>query len=167
MNAATNHRRIQQRTCKRILTPYAFVIGAAAAAMVCLAGGCNDPSNGRLEVAGSVTLNRVPLDRGVITFYDPAGNHPSSGAAIVDGKYHLPAGKGLLPGDYKVAIDSADASGETASPVQYSMRIPVSRIPAKYNGETMLSAEVTSTGANQFDFDLTTGGDDVRAEFTR
>jgi hypothetical protein len=146
MRVATNHRRIHYRTCKRTLTQFAFVFGAAAAAMVCLCGGCNDRSNGRLEVSGSVTLDKSPLDQGVITFYDPAGNHPSSGAAIVDGKYHLPAGKGLLPGDYKVAIDSADASGETASPVQY---------------------RVSSTGANQFDFDLTTGGDDVRADFTR
>jgi len=157
MNVATDFRRIHWRACNSTLTQFACVFAAAAAAIVCLCGGCNDPSNGRLEVAGSVTLNKVPLDQGVITFYDPAGNHPSSGAAIVDGKYHLPAGKGLLPGDYKVAIDSADATGETASPVQYSMRIPVSRIPAKYNGETLLSAEVTSTGANQFDFDLTTG----------
>ena len=157
MTVATNHRRIHWCTCTSRLTQFGFVFGAVAAAIVCLCVGCNDPSNGRLEVAGSVTLDKVPLDQGVITFYDPAGNHPSSGAAIVDGKYHLPAGKGLLPGDYKVAIDSADATGETASPVQYSMRIPVSRIPAKYNGETLLSVEVTSTGANQFDFDLTTG----------
>jgi hypothetical protein len=158
MNVATNYRRIQQRTRESTLTQFAFVFGSAAAAIVCLCGGCNEPSNGRLEVAGSVTLNKVPLDQGVITFYDPAGNRPSSGAAIVDGKYHLPAGKGLLPGDYKVAIDSADATGETASPVQYSMSIPISRIPAKYNGETVLSAKVTSTGANQFDFDLSTSG---------
>jgi hypothetical protein len=157
MNVATNYRRLYQRTYKSTPKQFAFVFGAAAAAIGCLCGGCNDSSNGRLEVAGSVTLNNVPLDQGVITFYDPAGNHPSSGAAIVDGKYLLPAGKGLLPGDYKVAIDSADATGETASPVQYSMRIPVSRIPSKYNGETLLSAEVTSAGANQFDFDLTTG----------
>jgi hypothetical protein len=157
MNVATDYRRIHWRTCKSRLTQFGVVFGSAAAAIVCLCGGCNDPSNGRLEVAGSVTLDKVPLDQGVITFYDPAGNHPSSGAAIVDGTYHLPASKGLLPGDYKVAIDSADATGETASPVQYSMSIPVSRIPAKYNGETLLSAEVTSTGANQFDFDLTTG----------
>jgi hypothetical protein len=157
MNVATNHRRIHWRTCTSTLTHFGFVFGAAAAAIVCLCAGCNAPSNGRLEVAGSVTLDKVPLDQGVITFYDPAGSRPSSGAAIVDGKYHLPAGKGLLPGDYKVAIDSADATGETASPIQYSMKIPVSRIPAKYNGQTLLSAAVTSTGANQFDFDLTTG----------
>ena len=67
----------------------------------------------------------------------------------------MPAGKGLLPGTYKVAIDSADPNGATATPAQYTMRIPVSRIPLKYNGETTLTAQVTESGPNQFDFDLT------------
>lgn len=66
----------------------------------------------------------------------------------------MPAEKGLLPGAYKVAIDSADPSGATATPAQYTMRIPVSRIPLKYNGETTLTAQVTDSGPNQFNFEI-------------
>jgi hypothetical protein len=66
----------------------------------------------------------------------------------------LPAVKGLQPGSYKVAIDSADPTGQTATPTQYSMAIPVSRIPLKYNGETTLTADVTADGDNEFDFQL-------------
>jgi hypothetical protein len=63
----------------------------------------------------------------------------------------------LLPGSYKVAIDAADSDGKTASPVEYSMSIPVSRIPLKYNGETTLTAAVDAATDNVFDFSLESG----------
>jgi hypothetical protein len=118
------------------------------------AGGCSRASNGRLEISGKVTLDGAPLDQGLISFNPAKEKLPSAGAAIVAGAYHMPAEKGLLPGAYKVAIDSADPSGATATAAQYTMRIPVSRIPVKYNGETTLTAQVTDSGPNQFDFDI-------------
>jgi hypothetical protein len=119
------------------------------------AGGCSRSSNGRLAISGKVTLDGTPLDQGLISFNPAKEKMPSAGAAIVAGAYHMPATKGLLPGMYKVAIDSADPNGATATPAQYTMRIPVSRIPLNYNGETTLTAQVTDSGPNQFDFDLT------------
>jgi hypothetical protein len=116
--------------------------------------GCGGSSNGRLEVSGMVTLDGRPLDQGSIEFNDPNGKLPSSGAVIANGAYNLPAAKGLQPGSYKAAIDSADPTGQTATPTQYSMAIPVSRIPLKYNGETTLTVDVTADGDNEFDFQL-------------
>ena len=71
------------------------------------AGGCSRSSNGRLEISGKVTLDGAPLDQGLISFNAAQGKLPSAGAVIVGGAYHMPAEKGLLPGEYKVAIDSA------------------------------------------------------------
>jgi hypothetical protein len=116
--------------------------------------GCNQSSNGRVEVSGTVTLDDNFLDSGVITFYSPQEKLPSAGAAILAGKYVIPAVRGLLPGKYSVAIDSADPSGATARPDHQAMEIPVSRIPLRYNGETALLAEVAGARTNRFDFSL-------------
>jgi hypothetical protein len=122
----------------------------AIASVLAGAGGCGGPANGRLSVSGAVTLDGTPLDQGVIAFH-------SSDAAIAGGEYYIAADKGLLPGSYKVAIDSADSTGKTASPVEYSMAIPVSKIPLKYNGETTLVAVVAAAADNVFNFQLETG----------
>ena len=126
-------------------------IGAA-----CIVPGCG-PSNGRLEIRGNVTLNGQPLDQGIISFNDASQKLPSAEATIDAGAFRMPAGKGLLPGKYLVAIDSADPKGPTARPDQYTMEIPMSRIPQKYNVDTVLSAEVDSTKNNEFVFELEAG----------
>lgn len=119
--------------------------------------GCGGSQRERMEVSGKVTLDGVPLDQGLISFRDAAGELPTSEVSIVAGDYHIPSEKGLMPGLYRVAIDSADPNGATASPTQYSMSIPVSRIPLKYNGESVLKAKVTEAGDNRFDFALESG----------
>jgi hypothetical protein len=96
------------------------------------------------------------LDQGVITFASIEEKRPSSGAMILDGEFHIPDGKGLLPGEYRVAIDSADEGGKTSTPGTYTMVIPLSKIPPKYNTDTTLTARVTLDGENHFVFDLST-----------
>ena len=129
-----------------------LAIGFLALAMC----GCGS-GDGREEVSGGVTLDGTPLDAGVISFAAPDARLPAAEAAITDGAYEIPADKGLRPGHYRVAIDSADTSGKTASPTGYPTPIPISRIPIKYNGETVLSADVTEAGDNRFDFALESG----------
>jgi len=132
---------------------------AGLASVLLLGGlsGCGDAGPSRMEISGMVTLDGEPLDQGSIDFRDTAGELPSSGAMISAGAYHIPHEKGLLPGRYQVSIDSAATDGQTASPTEYSMSIPVSRIPLKYNGKSELTAEVSETGANCFDFALESG----------
>jgi hypothetical protein len=134
-----------------------WVAGLIAGVLLLAASGCGRSQTGRMEVSGEVSLDGVALDQGVISFRDGAGELPSSEASIIAGVYRIPREKGLMPGLYKVAIDSADPSGATASPTEYSMSIPVSRIPLKYNGESVLTAEVTKGGDNRFDFALESG----------
>jgi len=129
----------------------------AIVAMLAVAGGCGGSVDGRLPVSGAVTLDGAPLDQGVIAFHSVEATLPPVEATIAAGEYFIAAGKGLLPGNYKVAIDSADSTGKTASPVEYSMAIPVSRVPLKYNGETTLVAAVDAAADNVFNFQLETG----------
>jgi hypothetical protein len=128
----------------------------AIAAILLVGGGCGGSADGRLPVSGAVTLDGTPLDQGVIAFHSEEAGRPPVETVIAAGEYFIAADKGLLPGSYKVAIDSADSTGKTASPVQYSMAIPVSRIPLKYNGETTLVAAVDATADNVFNFQLET-----------
>jgi hypothetical protein len=140
--------------------PVGIMIRFAGLMGVLLLGGfsgCSDGGPSRLEISGMVTLDGEPLDQGSIDFRDTAGELPTSGAMISAGVYHIPHEKGLLPGRYQVSIDSADPDGQTASPTEYSMSIPVSRIPLKYNGKSELTAEVSETSANRFDFALESG----------
>jgi hypothetical protein len=130
-------------------------VSGIAVFAVFLATGCGGPANGRLEISGNVTLDGVPLDQGVITFTDAERKLPSSGAMIAAGEFHIPGGKGLQPGEYKVSIDSADESNAGGSVGPYSMVIPRSKIPPRYNTETVLTANVTLDGDNVFVFDLT------------
>jgi hypothetical protein len=123
---------------------------------ICASCGCGS-SNGRLEISGTVKLDGQPLDQGIISFNDAEGKKPSVEAAIQDGAFVVPAEKGPLPGKYRVAIDSADANGPTARPDQYTMEIPMSRIPPRYNLETTLTVNVEDRSSNEFVFDLESG----------
>jgi hypothetical protein len=122
-----------------------------------LTSGCGGPANGRLGISGTVILDGKPLDQGVITFASDDPESPSSGAMVLEGEFQIPDGKGLRPGEYKVAIDAADEGGATGTPgADYTMVIPLSKIPPKYNTETTLKAQVISDGDNDFVFDLST-----------
>jgi len=75
----------------------------------------------------------------------------------------MPAEKGLLPGKYLVAIDSADPHGPTAHPDQYTMEIPMSKIPAKYNLETTLRPKSIHPRTMNSHFDLQAGNEHGRS----
>ena len=126
-------------------------------ALVCGIG-CAEPS-GLLPVSGTVSFKGKPLDQGAIQFLPLEGSPTESGAGIKEGEYSIPAENGLAPGKYKVTVFSYDESGAkepdtTTMPgdtvgVQFK-----ERIPAKYNTETILKAEVVAGETNVFDFQL-------------
>lgn len=114
----------------------------------------------RHAVSGRVQLDGKPLESGSIQFLPIEGSSPggvsvSGGTLINQGAYTIGRAKGLTPGKYKVSITSA-AGGtapaeETPGP---ALPPPKELIPAKYNVGSTLKAEVTATGPNTFDFDL-------------
>jgi len=133
-----------------------FAVGCGMIIVLMVTAGCGS-SDGRVAVAGTVTLDDQPLDNGVITFLPQDKKLRTAGAAIELGQYQVPAEQGLYPGKYFVAIDASDPTQTAARPDHPGMAIPVSRIPLRYNGETELTAEINADDDNRFDFALQGG----------
>lgn len=113
--------------------------------MVALAGCSNDITS----VSGVVTMDGVPLEGAQLDFW-PQGtknDRPSTAVTDAEGRYTLSymAGKeGAVIGQHKVSITTArDAEAPAVREV----------IPAKYNKNTTLTADVTS-GGSTINFDL-------------
>lgn len=127
---------------------------AVALAVLCLTG-CED-TGGKVGISGAVTLQGQPLDKGTIDFFEPEAMQRTAGAPIENGKYSLPAMKGLLPGKYRVKISAIEAFD--ISPAEYAAGKkappPKERIPAKYNVQSQEFIEVQKAGKNQFDFPI-------------
>ena len=126
------------------------------------AAGCGG-SDGldRQAVTGTVSLDGAPLKEGQIQFF-PAANTKeaiATGARITGGTFSIPRADGPIPGTYTVQIT---ASGGEQAPPEGSDGMPGTGpkhdkelIPAKYNAQTTLKADVKSGEANKFDFPLT------------
>ena len=110
-------------------------------------GGCSDLAN----VTGKVTLDGAPLPNALVTF-TPAEGRASTGQTDQDGKYELSYTfdrLGAEVGSHTVRITSAASAESEAGPVE--------TLPARYNADTELKAELKS-GLNEVDFDLESGG---------
>lgn len=131
-------------------------------AAVAIAQGCG-PKTDRLSLSGDVTLNGAPLDNGSIRFSSTGdGSLQSTGAVIVDGAFVIPVEKGLLPGKYRVEINSPDDHAKPVRVAAYpggpTMEVPADRIPAAYNIDSDKSVEVDRDSDNHFDFDVVASG---------
>ena len=126
---------------------------------VALLGGCG-PANprGNLAISGNVTFQGQPLDQGSIEFTSlPGETEARSGAMIQNGSFSIVAHQGLPPGKYRVRIYSSAEAGMTEVPEAPGDSTEVEtteRIPAEWNTESEKEIEVTSGGANKFDFDI-------------
>jgi hypothetical protein len=120
-----------------------FVV--CCAAFGCWGGRRDEPT---YDVSGTVTIDSVPLKDGFINFESeqPDGQPPGS-AQITNGAYATKARAGTR----KVTITSEKPTGEKDSG---GHDITVNWLPAKYNTESTLKAEVTAAGPNKFDFQL-------------
>lgn len=128
------------------------------ACLLFMAVGCSD-GKGPQRVSGSVFFKGQPLDDGEIQFrpFDPTT--PSlSGGSIVDGTYDVPAASGLMPGKYRVIINSPDRSQKIyvarADPEMGGGYVFKERIPAKFNTKSNETIEVKLGGDNVFDFKI-------------
>ena len=75
-------------------------------------------------------------------------------ATIIDGKYAFPENQGLEAGKYLVSVNWLKPTGKKVRDEDGDVREQVrDLIPAKYNEDTSLRAEV-SKDSTKFDFDL-------------
>jgi hypothetical protein len=116
-------------------------------------GGSDTPPLGTVQ--GIIKLDNVPLSDASVTFQPADGTRMSVGQTDASGAYNLKYNldtNGALVGQHKVIITtehsaiSNEVTGEKKPAVQ-------EKLPAKYNQETELKAEVKK-GSNTLDFNL-------------
>lgn len=108
-------------------------------------GGADAPTT--VKVEGTVTFDGEPLSEGSIVFDPTDGKGGSSAGGIENGKFAFDS----QLGQKKVLIS---ASRDTGKKDQYDEPITESYIPANYNSQTTLTADVKADGENKFSFDL-------------
>jgi hypothetical protein len=122
--------------------------------MATLAGcGGVDDAPATVTVMGEVTFDGQPLPTGEIIFRPTDGNGRADAAPIKDGKYSLECTLGgravtitalrEVSGVVVQELETGEAGGEVE---QY--------IPEAYNDRTTLTADVTESGDNTFNFPL-------------
>jgi hypothetical protein len=121
--------------------------------------GCGEANPlGRRAISGTVTFQGQLLDYGAIRFEPTGGENPvEAGAVITQGKYQIAEAQGLPPGSYKVWITAQETGPELPAeeaPGETPRMVVKDRIPAQYNVQTTLVAEVPATGNAELNFDL-------------
>lgn len=114
----------------------AFVVASAI--------GCSS----QVEVRGTVTWNGEPLKEGTIVFEATDPNVIGGSGPIKDGKFSFKS----PPGAMRVMIYATRESGKFDPAMGAAPREQF--LPARYNTETKLTAEVTRRGPNEFTFPL-------------
>lgn len=113
--------------------------------------GCGEAPPPTYPVSGTVTFGGQPIETGMIEF-DPVDvpQAPETGP-ISGGRFRLRA----KPGKNRVRITADREVGEP-DPVMGTVARQ-SYIPEKYNSQTVLSADVSKSGANDFNFEIPAG----------
>ncbi|WP_439623875.1 hypothetical protein [Gemmata sp.] len=134
-------------------TPATLTRTLGIAALAALAVGCPDAGSRPVTVRGTVTLDGTPVERGEIVF-DPAtpGANGSDAGTVADGRFELQVSPGpklvriraTRPAKFKAAI------GPSGGPLAENY------VPARYNRNTELSADVAPGAANELRFELRT-----------
>ncbi|QDV71091.1 hypothetical protein Poly24_48240 [Rosistilla carotiformis] len=128
---------------------YGLSLPVAILAICCL--GCSEDGPELGAVTGTVTLDGQPLSGALVTLA-PESGRSSSGRTDEAGHYELKFTfdrAGAHVGSHLVRITTAGNPESEARSEE--------KLPARYNSETELKAQVES-GSNQLDFELTSGG---------
>lgn len=152
-------RRIGDMVRSRAAQPWLH--GWALAAGLTGTVGCGGGGDGlpRQAVQGSVSYAGKPVESGLIQFLplDPAApGAVAGGAPVLEGRYAIARDVGLVPGSYRVTIQAtqvAPVSGAAEAPGAISPA-PAELIPARYNTESTLRAEVKPGQSDPIDFNL-------------
>ena len=114
--------------------------------------GCGAEGPAGREISGNVSYQGTPLASGTIEFFAADEDQQIWQTTVAQGKYFVPAASGLMPGSYGVRIQSVvvrAARSEATDPVPQ-----VVDIPAKYNTQTVLTAEVGEDAEQTINFML-------------
>lgn len=124
------------------------VVVLAAIALV----GCGDEVE-LGDAQGVVTMDGKPLPEATVRFIPIGGGRSALGRTDENGHYEMlysATATGALVGPVRVEITSAEETTDAAG----NSRMKPETIPARYNTQSELKADVGS-GNNEFNFDLT------------
>ncbi|WP_240911481.1 hypothetical protein [Paludisphaera soli] len=132
---------------------------ASTVLLALVAAGCGAQEGPPREpVAGVVTLDGQPLEKGLITFTPEAGGELVVSGLIVDGAFNLPRDEGPGLGPHRVDVWSKKATGKAVknpddpeNPNEERVEI----VPPRYNLRSELKADVVQGGENRFTYELT------------
>jgi len=133
----------------------------SACLLVAVMAGCGPSGDSRQAVRGTVTLDGQPLAEGIISFRPaPGTSGNTAGGAIRQGRFELPAERGLPPGEYVVQIQSYERTGRTVDTTDDPLGGPAApeRVPIRFRQTGQLKATVVADGENVFKFKLTRAG---------
>ena len=116
-------------------------------AITTLIGCGGQPTRATTQVRGTVTMDGKPLEKASIVFDPIDGQGGAASGGVVLGKFEFPS----EPGSKRVSITAVKVTDEKG---QYGEEVTVEMIPAQYNSETKLNADVKLNGTNEFQFDL-------------
>jgi hypothetical protein len=108
----------------------------------------------KYKVSGTVTFDGANIQEGRILFLPKDGEGPADGGSIVDGKYEIQCTEGKKRVEIRA---NTKGKGTHKMPEKLNMPSPgmMELIPAKYNANSTLEADVTTDPAqNTFDFKL-------------
>jgi hypothetical protein len=110
--------------------------------------GCAGSGKPKYLARGKVTFDGVPVEDGHINFIPAQRDTAVEGGPIENGEFEFEA----TAGPKRVEIRASKMDPKLKNP--RGEPVPVDYIPAKYNSQSTLTAEVTADGANQFNFEL-------------
>lgn len=116
---------------------------------VAVVSGCGPSGPKTYPVSGTVSFENQPIPDGYISFIAADGEGPPGGGPIKDGKFSFEA----TAGKKRVEVNASREEGPVDPAMGATPRKPY--IPARYNTETTLEANVTPEGPNTFDYPLT------------
>ncbi|MEA1949818.1 MAG: hypothetical protein U9N87_00420 [Planctomycetota bacterium] len=130
------------------MRPFIAPILIAALAACCISG-C-DSGIPRYDVSGTVTFNGVPVERGEVSLVPQDPKMAPDGGLIENGKFHFVATAGKKTVQIRGARLVPSERQEPDMSPSYE-----DYIPAQFNRDSALQAEVAPNNDNQFTFDLT------------
>ncbi len=128
-------------------------------AFATILAGCGGSGDGlpREPISGKVSLNGQPIEKGMITFVLKNAPEPVVTALIEKGEFQLPRAEGPIAGSHGVSIWAKGPTGKTVkNPDDPEQTVPEMKdlVPPQYNLNSTLTADVKTSDANTFTFDL-------------
>lgn len=117
--------------------------------------GCAPSGPKTIQVSGDVTFDGTPIAQGDIVFSAADGAQGGCAGKIVNGKYTIDSTLGSKKVEIR-AMREVPGKMDESNPGE-SVPMQEMYIPAKYNTDTQLTAEVSESGETTFDFELESG----------